>query len=268
MARFGTCARVKRVRRAAANGTCTLATETPAESGTPPEEQDFIFRAQVAATELFLGYWHYGLYAIGGVLAISFAVGYYGDYRQEQAELQYGAIAAVDHKMPVVEGLALYGIGPKDDPTDLQRKATLAEGARRFAEAAAKNSGSAAVYGWLKAAEAHERAQEPAEAKAAVESAMKVGAGGMAGFVADSAWVGVLVGDKRNDEALALLRTMSDKNSDLLAEESLLRLAELQLSLDKKTEAKATLEELNKRFPTPSRAEEVASLAARIGSSG
>ena len=247
-----------------------MATETPppADPGAPNDEQDFLFRAQVAATELVLGYWHYGLYAIGTILAVSFAVGYYGDYRQEQAESQFGAIAAVDHKMPVVEGLALYGIGPKDDPADTERKATLAEGARRFAEVAGKNSGSAAVYAWLKAAEAFERAQDPEQAKKSLEAAANVGAGGVAGFVADSAWVGALVGENRTDEAAGRLRAMADKNSGLLAEESLIRLAELQLSLDKRTEAQTTLDELNKRFPAPQRPDEVAVLAARIGTSG
>lgn len=240
----------------------------PVETAAPPEEQDFLFRAQVTATELFLGYWHYGLYALGAVLAASFAYGTYKDYRQSKDEAQFASIAAIDHKMPVVEGLALYGIGPKDDPNDLERKATLLEGGRRYAAVAGENTDSAAVYAWLKAAEAFERGGDKAEATKATEAAAAVGASGLAGFVADSAWVGTLMAAARTDEATGLLRKMADKNTGLLAEESLIRLGEAYLAAGKLAEAKSTVEELNKRFPAPVRAEQAAALSARVGAAG
>jgi hypothetical protein len=239
-------------------------TASPADRAIP-EDQDYLFRASVATSEFLLKNWKYGGWLLGAVLLGSLAWGLYGSYRASVLAEQYDAIADIDFRMPALSQRAMYGMGPKDDPADSARKATLEEGARRYAAAARAASGSAAVYAWLKSAESWERAQNPEEQRKAVEAATQVGAGDLAGFVADSAWVGLLLAESRAAEAEAALTAMADRYSGLYAEEALLRLAGVQADAGATDKAKATVESLKKRFPTPVQAESVDALAARLG---
>lgn len=231
----------------------------------PQEEQDYLFKAQVAATEFIFRYWKYGFYALGGVLLVALAWGSYQSWTKSQREEQFGAIAAVAYKMPPVNQMALYGLAPKDDPADAARTANLVEGAKRFAAAAENASGSAAVYGYLQAADAYSRAQDPESARKMIEAATRVKAPDVARFAADAQWAALLANAGDTAAAEAYLREMAGRYTGFFAQESLLRLASVQADAGKMAEAKATVEELLKRFESPARAQEAAAIAARVG---
>lgn len=233
----------------------------------PAEDQDYLFRAQVAGTEFILRYWKYGVYAVVGVLVAAFAWGSYDTWSTSRREEQFGAIAAVAYKMPQVDQMALYGLAPKDDPADAARTANLAEGARRFLAAAEAASGSAAVYAYLEAADAFNRAGQPAEARKALEAAVAVGAPDLAQFPADAQWATLLANEGATTESEAFLRGMASRYTGFFAQEALLRLASLQVDQGKLAEAKTTVDELYSRFASPARPEAVAALAARVGAS-
>ncbi len=236
------------------------------DEAAPSEDQDYLFRAQVAGTEFILRYWKYGVYAVGGVLVAAFAWGTYDSWSTQRREDQFGAVAAVAYKMPAVDQMALYGLAPKDDPADTARTANLLEGAKRFLAAAASSNGSAAVYAYLEAADAFTRVGDVPAARKAIEAAVGVGAPDLAQFPADAQWATILANEGAHTEAEAFLRGMAGRYTGFFAQEALLRLASLQVDQGKLAEAKTTIDELYTRFPSPSRPESVASLAARVGS--
>ncbi|MBM4393024.1 MAG: hypothetical protein FJ090_18005 [Deltaproteobacteria bacterium] len=242
---------------------------TAASEAEPPaqEEQDYLFKAQVAATEFIFRYWKYGFYALGGILLVALAWGSYQSWAQSRREEQFGAIAAVAYKMPPVNEMALYGLAPKDDPADAARTANLQEGARRFAAAAESASGSAAVYGYLQAAEAYSRAQDAENSRKMIEAATGVSAPDVARFAADAQRAALLADAGDTAGAEAYLREMAGRYTGFFAQESLLRLASVQADAGKSAEAKSTVEELLKRFESPARAQAVAEIAARVGAS-
>ncbi len=237
-----------------------------AETEPPPqEEQDYLFKAQVAGTEFILRYWKYGFYVLGAVLLVALGWGSYQSWSQSRREAQFGSIAAVAYKMPTVNQMALYGLAPKDDPNDTARQATLVEGAKRFQASAESASGSAAVYGYLQAADAYSRAQDAANARAMIERATKLSAPDVAKFAADAQWAALVANEGKVAEAETYLREMAGRYTGFFAQESLLRLASIQADAGKTAEARVTVEELLKRFESPARAQEVAAIAARVG---
>ncbi|MFZ5478381.1 MAG: tetratricopeptide repeat protein [Myxococcota bacterium] len=233
-----------------------------------PPEQDALFRAQMAVSDFILGYWKYGVYAVGLVLLGALVYGGVSSWTRGRAEDDYAAIARIDYRMPKVDPLARYGLAPMDDPNDAQRMIDLQEGAKRYEAAATDAKGAAAVYAWLKAAETWKRAGKDAEALAATEKAAKLGEKDLAGFTADAAWAAALRGAGRADEAFAHLQGMSTRYEGTYAEESLLQLASAQLDAGRKDEARKTLEAFKTRFPASPRAAQVTALESRAVAGG
>lgn len=241
----------------------------PPSSAPPPpplaEDEDYVLRAQMAFTEFVLRYWKYGGYALGLVLLGSLVYGGYSSWAQSQAREQFGAIADIDHRMPTLDQMALYGITPKDDPTDAARMATLEEGARRYQKLAESYSGNAAVLAWLKAEDAWARAGKVDEARAAAARAGQSGGKDAGAFAGDTAAVRSLVDQGKADEAEAMLRAMSGRYSGFFAEQALIRLAGIQLDAGKADAAAATYAEIETRFPTSTDITALGELAQRLG---
>ncbi|GDX83377.1 hypothetical protein LBMAG42_51880 [Deltaproteobacteria bacterium] len=243
--------------------------DSPPPSPTPsPEAQqdeDYVFRAQIALTEFGLRYWKYAGYLVGGVLLVAAGWGGYNSYRLGRAEEEFAKISAIDFLMPKIDQMAMYGLGPKDDPNDAARMSDLEEGARRYEAIAKEASGSAATIAWLKAADAWTRAGKKEAAVAANAAAGTTGGGDLTTFVADSVRVGDLVDAGKAADAEALLRDMSGRYSGFFAEEALIQLASLQADQDKLIEAKATYVEITGRFSTSNDLKALTELAARLG---
>ncbi|MSQ01293.1 MAG: hypothetical protein EXR71_05275 [Myxococcales bacterium] len=233
----------------------------------PPEarDEDYVVKAQMALSEFMLGHWHYFGYALVLVLVGSAAYGVWGSWAAERAEDQYGAIAEIDHRMPVVDQMAMFGMAPKDDPADVARTATLEEGARRYEALAASTSGDAAVVAWLKAEEAWMRAGKPESARSAGDKALATGGTSVIAFAADTSAVRALCDAGKTDEAEARLREMTDRYSGFFAEQSLIRLAGVQLDGEKTDAAMATYAELETRFPKSADRAALGALASRLG---
>jgi hypothetical protein len=240
----------------------------PTSPEAPPQEQDALFRAQMALQDLILGYWKYGVYAVLLVLLGALVYGGVTSWTRSKAEGHYAEISRVDFRMPKVDQMARFGLAPMDDPNDVQRMSDLQEGARRFEAAAADAKGAAAVYAWLKAAEAWKRAGKDAEALAAAEKANAVGAEDLAGFTAGSAYASALRDAGQADQAIAVLTSLSTRFEGLYAEEALLALAGAQIDAGKTADAKATIESFKTRFATSPRAERVAALESRLVTGG
>ncbi len=233
----------------------------------PPESQDedYVVKAQMAFSEFILGHWHYFGYALGLVLVGSAAYGVWSSWAAGRAKDQYGAIAEIDYRMPAVDQMAMFGMTPKDDPADTERTATLEEGARRYEALGASNSGDAAVVAWLKAEEAWTRAGKPDAAKAAGEKASAAGGKSVISFAADTSAVRALSDAGKQDEAEARLRDMAGRYSGFFAEQSLIRLAGVQLDGGKADAAATTYTEIETRFPKSGDVASLGALASRLG---
>lgn len=240
---------------------------TPAGEAAAPE-QDQLFRLQMAVSDFVLGNAKYFGYLIGAVLLVALVYGVYLQYTTSRAQDQFAAIARIDHKMPKVEQLALFGLAPMDDKSDTARMANVEEGARRYTAAGHDSSGAAAVYAYLKASDAWTRVDKPEERLAALQKASEVGAKGIAGFSADAAYAAALVDTGRADDALALYRAMAGRHEGFFAERSLLLLAEAQIAAGKRDDAKLVIDEFKSRFPQSPRLNEVEFLATKLGSNG
>lgn len=229
------------------------------------EDQDYVFRAQIALTEFGLRYWRYAGYLVGGVLVGSLIWGGWGSYRQGQAEDNFAQIAAIDFRMPKVVRRPMDGLPLKDDPTDAARMSDLEEGARRYEAIAKEVSGAAATLAWLKAGEAWVRAGKLDSAQAAHVAAAAPGGNDLVAYVADSVRVGDLIEGSKGPEAEVMLREMAARYSGFFAEETLIRLANLQVDHDKFDDAKLTFGEIGTRFPVSGDPAAVAGLAGRLG---
>lgn len=222
-------------------------------------------RAQIALTEFTLRYWKYGFYLIGVILAGALGWESWASWQASRAEEEFGAIADIDFRMPQIDQMALYGLGPKDDPADTTRMANLEEGARRYEAAAAAASGSARTLGWLKAQDAWERAGKVDQARAAAAKAAEVGGTDALAFAADTAAVRAQIDQGKAEEAEATLRAMAGRYSGFYAEHALMRLASLQLDAGKADAAAATYGEIETRFPTSHDLTALGELASRLG---
>ena len=232
----------------------------------PPhsEDQDYVFRAQIALSEALLKYGKYFGVVVAAVLVGSLLYGGYQSWAEKARKADFEKIAAIDYLMPEADPMSMYGLAPKDDPSDATRMANLVEGARRYEAAAAELSGTAATLAQLRAIDAWERAGKTEEASAA---ALKLAGKGttLADFVADTARVRAMLNGGKSEEAEGALREMAGRYNDFFAEQSLIRLANLQLGAGKTEAAAATYAEVTKRFPTTMDLAALSELAVRLG---
>ena len=239
--------------------------ETPeAEGAQSPEgttvEPDALFRLQMAVSDFVIGNAKYLGYAVVAGLGGILVYGALDNWQDHRAEADFGAIGAIEFKMPKPAEMSEYGIVPADDPTDTNRLANVAKGAELFEENARAASGTAAVYGWLHAAEAWKRAGKADRALTAYEGAWKVGAGSLPGFTAASAYAAALRDAGRTDDAVAVLKQASSEKEAFYAEEALIQLARTYVDAGRPAEAAAVGEEFRTRFPDSPRIAQIIAL--------
>lgn len=220
-----------------------------ATSEPPKQEEDALFKLQVSVSEFFISNVKYLGYLAGVVLLGALVYGVYTEWTTSRAEEDYAAIAAIDYKMPKVDQMAQMGLAPMDDPADTSRLANVEEGARRYRAAAQSASGSAAVFGYLRAAEAWKRVNKPDEALADLKAANDLGQTDLPGYAAAVGYATALSSANRLEEAITVLREESVKEKGIFAEEALIALAQLQLDAGKATEAQNVISEFQTRFP-------------------
>jgi tetratricopeptide (TPR) repeat protein len=230
------------------------------------EEKDYVFRAQMALANFALGHWKKMLGVLGAVLLGVLLFGMWEDHLVAVQQEQYGAVAAAARKLP--DPSSSYPFGPMDDPKDLDHMAAL-EGAANMLQAAAQDStGSAAVYGYIQAAQAFERAGKVEVALECWQKAVQdPAAQGMMGWVAAQGAAAQLVAKKDVDGAAALLKART-AGEDIIAEEASYALGQLYLEAGRKEEAAAAFEDFRKRFSASERLPEVEAALARIRSQG
>lgn len=252
----------------------------PAPEAPPPDETpDYLFQLQLAFTNFTAKNGRYMGMVAGASLVGVLLWGLWNVWVERSAAAQFGAIAAVDYRMPKLcpadshedRGFCFSDADPRmvtgvagDDLADAGRKADLEEGARRFEVAAQDASGSAAVFGYLEAADAWRRAGNTEAQVAAFKAAYAEGGGDLPAWSAGSAYAAALIDAGRSEEALGIYRDVAGRTQGFYGQQALLSLAATQIELGKPEDAKQTIAEYRTRFPAaPS--ERADALAVKAG---
>ena len=211
------------------------------------EEQDVLFKGQMAVANFFLGYWKHGLALLGVVLVVAFFFGMYRNHtRDTQREIQAG-MARVERTLPADD--RSLPIGPLDDPADTERADKLVKAAQGFQAVAEQGQGVGAAMAWIRAAEVWQRARRPEDSQRAWQKAHEVGAPDMVGWAAAAGLAASYADAGKVDEAAALYRSFADTAQGPIAEEALLDLGTLYLDAGRNAESVAVLQEFTQKHP-------------------
>ena len=239
-------------------------TEPRSAESAPPQETDAIFKMQMAASDLVLGYWKHVLGAILVLLVVTFAFSVVQSWRGSQAEEVYGRIGKIDYLMPPSTESTPFGEMPVDDAAVPGRMEDIATGAGKYEEIARDATGAAGVEAWLKAAEAWRRAGKPEAARAALEQAAAVEAPGILHFTAQTALAHAMDAAGERDKVKALYKDIAAAGAGFEGETALLRLASMQADDGQTDAARATLTEFRTRFGSSKQLDAAAAIEKRL----
>ena len=239
-------------------------TEPRSAESAPPQETDAIFKMQMAASDIVLGYWKHFLGAILALLVVTFAWSVVQSWRGSQAEEVYGRIGKIDYLMPPSTESTPFGEMPVDDAAVPGRMEDSATGAGKYEEIARDATGAAGVEAWLKAAEAWRRAGKPEAARTALEKAVAVQAPGIVHFTAQAALANALDAAGERDKVKALYKDIAAAGAGFEGETALLRLASMQADDGQTDAARATLTEFRTRFGSSKQLDAAAAIEKRL----
>jgi len=230
----------------------------------PDHEKDALFKAQMTVQQMVIGHWKFGLALIAVVLLAVLGFGLWEAHGEDAQRAVQAKIAKIDRKMPKENPLVAAGFSPTEP--DANVVAQVQEGARRFEAIAQEAEGTGAVTAWMRAAAAWERAGDTESAKGAYASAHEVGASGVVGWSASSAYASALSLNGDVDGSVAILREMADSATGILGEQALLTLAELYEDAGRPGESRAAYTEFSTKHPQSVLTDRVNSGLARLGS--
>jgi len=212
------------------------------------DEQDVLFKSQMAVANFFLGYWKYGIVLLGVVLVVALVYGLVENRdRDRQREIQAG-IARVELTLPKDERTLPFQ--PLDDPADTERTEKLVKAAQGFEKVAATGDGVAATMAWIRAAEVWERTQRPEDATRAWQRARETSpTHDILGWAAASGLANSLANSGKVDEAAALYREFADQGPGAIGEWALFDLGTLYLDTGRSAESTTVFSEFTQKYP-------------------
>ena len=215
-----------------------------------PEDAGAVFRAEMAATNFFMGYWPQILgVLIVGLLGVFF-YGQYGSYVQHSQRAIASRIADVERDLTAAS-------------TDDDRVGAAAQ----LEAIGSASSGTASIEARLKAAELYRRAGETDKRRAVLESASEDSTG-LLHFAAESSLAAMDLNADHGAAAIGRYRKLADDSSDYLAQEASIELARALEVLGRVDEADKVYGDFLSRWPDSPRAAEVESSRALVGSAG
>lgn len=226
----------------------------------PGQEEDVLFKAQMAVAQAFYGYWKHALAMVGLLLVGVFL---WGTWQNRQVESLQASHAEIEVVMRTLRaGLRAHA----DNPEML--KAQAAEGGRRLAEIGARTDGPGGTYAWIQAARVYQAAEDPEKVLEAWQKAHARGDDGPMGWAAASGLSGALFEQGKVDEAVAVLQGYGKKGKGYAVERSLFDAARLLELAGRRQEAAAAFEAFQSAHPTSPLASMAASAASRLKETG
>ncbi len=227
------------------------------------EEEDGLFKAQMALANVVLGYWKYGLVFLGLVLVATLGWGTWKNHvRDTQREIQ-AAIARVEKGIPKTgDGLTT----PLIDPSQPGVLDKVRDAAQQLEVIAEDGTGAGRTFAWIRAGELWDIAGESDRAATCFENAWKSGGKGVLGWSATVRAARARAARGDLDGAVAMLQDYA-AGDDIYAQQSLFEIGTMQLDAGRTDAARATFEDFAKRFPDSYLGGRVAS-ALRAASAG
>ncbi|NCG22498.1 MAG: hypothetical protein GWP91_26070 [Rhodobacterales bacterium] len=225
------------------------------------EDAGSVFRAEMAATNFFMGYWQYIL-----AIAVAFLVGvlvwgeYGGMVRGEQRHAS-AELAKVEATLPgeVMQLPAMHEQG-----TPGADEASLVAAAVKMTELAIQTDRAASVEASLKAAEIYRIADKPVERRVALEAA-RAHASGVLLYSAEAALAALDLEEGNGDGAVKRYRALMGGGDTYLAQQATVDLGLALEHLDRKEEALTVYDDFLVKWPESTRTEHVASRKAGLG---
>lgn len=226
-----------------------------------PGEAGLAFRAEMAATQVLLGYWKVAVaLLIAGLLGVLF-YGQYVSWVQRTQRHLAAQIAEVERELPV----ALVQIPEAQQAGDATITAELLSSTAEKIEAVARaGAGPASVEGLLKAAELYRLAGAPDRQRAALEA----GAGdarGVLTFAVEGALANLDLEQGRGEDAVRRLQTLMDTSDGYLGQQAAMDLGMALEHLGRSAEADQVYARFLETWPDSARSEEVHARRARLG---
>ena len=209
------------------------------------EEEDGLFKAQMALANVVLGYWKHGLAFLGLVLVVTLAWGTWKNHvRDTQREIQ-AAIARVEKDIPKTgDGLTT----PLIDPSQPGVLDKVREAAQALEVIAEDGTGPGRTFAWIRAGELWDIAGEADRAAKCFEKAWQSGGKGVLGWSATVRAARAKAARGDLDGAVAMLQDYA-AGDDIYAQQSLFEIGTMQLDAGRTDAARATFEDFAKRFP-------------------
>lgn len=221
-------------------------------------QKDLIFQAQMAAANLFLGYWKVLLYAAGAILAISAVVGGYQSHVLSVQKAGHEALARAERPLVQLRDA---------DLNEEQVDQLMGDVARDVEAAAAASEGPARSYAYARAAQFWMQLDDAEAARGAWTKAASVDAPAGLGWTASigAARAAAEAGDY---PAARQLIARATTEAGLLGEEAVFTRLQIEVLAGDQAAAKASAAELESRFPSSGRIAEAKALAETSGSAG
>ncbi len=225
------------------------------------EDAGTAFRAEMAATNFFMGYWKH-LLAVAVVFLISVLLWgeYAGMVRGEQRQAS-SALAKVEAELP---GPVIQLPAMRAQSTAGTDDEALAAVAAKMMSLAAESDRAASVEAALKAAELYRIAGMAAERRASLEAATQH-AEGVLLYSVEAALASLDLEEGNGDAAVQRYRNLQAEDDDFLAQQASVDLGMALEHLERQDEALKIYDEFLAKWPDSTRSEHVASRKAGLG---
>lgn len=240
-----------------------MAERTDEDLQLSPAEAGVAFKAEMAITNFLLGYWKHLLGLVALVLLSILFYNQYRDWTQRSQRELSAQLADAQRALPasVVELPQLLALGEEVAPDQ------LASTADRLMGIARDGSGTAAVEGYLEAAELYRLAGRAAEQRTALDAAAQ-NARGVLRYAAVGALANLDLEEGRGEEAVARLRELMSSHDGFLAQRAALDLGMALEHLGRAPEADQVYATFLEKWPTSPAVDEVRKRRDRTSNAG
>lgn len=211
------------------------------------------FRAEMWATNFFMGYWKH---VLAGLITLLLSVLFFGQYQTYVQRVQRSTaahIATIERDLPgpVISLSAMRSQGNIEATDEV-----LCKAGDELAVVGDGASGPSSVEAYLKASELFRLCADPAKRRAVLEKAV-----GQGGGVLDHAVVAALANldleEDRGDQAVERFTSLRDENTGFLAEQAAIDLGLALEHLGRVDEAQSVYADFLTKWPDSPRADQV-----------
>jgi hypothetical protein len=228
------------------------------ELALPKAEAGLTFRAEMAATNLLLGYWrHLLLLLVAGLLAV-LVWGQWNQWVERQQRGWSAKIAEIERKLPAE--LPMLPDAIADGKAKVEDLEAPADALGALAEEA---QGAARAEAWLKAAELYRIAGKTDLERTALQGAAATDVGVLT-YAAESALAALDLEDGKGDAAIHRLEGLRSNPDPMLAQSASLDLGLALESLGRTDEASRVYADFVEKWPQSKHLEQIRARQARL----